>query len=126
MDTLLTESMISGFSSSGFYDFWLLQGSSGPAGNFRQNGTQLVLLEYHARPPEADGTLCPFALELEVSRRSARTAVSARGWEQTHHAPQILPRGLVQRWVCADQVADHLPRGDVECAFWRRAQSQRD
>jgi hypothetical protein len=54
METLLTESMVSGFSSSA-----LLQGSSfrklssgsfsETAGNFRQNGTQLELLEYHAR-----------------------------------------------------------------------------
>src|ERR1017187_1035068 len=44
METLLTESMISSFSSSG-----LLPGSfTGPAGNFRHNGTQLVLIEYHA------------------------------------------------------------------------------
>jgi hypothetical protein len=68
----------------------------------------------------------PSHLELEVSRSSARTAFGARGWEQTHHAPQILPRGLVQGWVCADQVADHLPGGDVECAFRRRAEGQRD
>jgi hypothetical protein len=54
MDTLLTESMISGFSSSGFYreassGSFLLELFPGTAGNFRQNGTQLVLLEYHAR-----------------------------------------------------------------------------
>src|ERR1700730_18102019 len=55
METLLTESMICSFSSSG-----LLQGSSlrelssgsfsmKLRGNFRQNGTQLELTEYHAR-----------------------------------------------------------------------------
>jgi hypothetical protein len=49
MDTLLTESMISGFSSFGFFR----EASSGSfllelRGNFRQNGTQLVILEYHA------------------------------------------------------------------------------
>jgi len=61
MDTLLTESMISGFSSlgllrSGFYReasseafFWKLLLEL--RGNFRQNGTQLVLLEYHAALP---------------------------------------------------------------------------
>jgi hypothetical protein len=49
METLLTESMISDFSSS------LLQGSSSGSvllklrGNFRQNGTQLELIEYHAK-----------------------------------------------------------------------------
>jgi hypothetical protein len=54
METLLTESMISDFSSS------LLQGSSSGSvllklrGNFRQNGTQLELIEYHA---PTDGSL---------------------------------------------------------------------
>jgi hypothetical protein len=53
METLLTDSMISVFSSSGL----LLEASSGSllreafslktAGNFRQNGTQLELIEYH-------------------------------------------------------------------------------
>jgi hypothetical protein len=53
MDTLLTESMISGsllLASTGkllqeafFWNFFLEL-----RGNFRQNGTQLVLLEYHA------------------------------------------------------------------------------
>jgi hypothetical protein len=50
METLLTESMISNFSSSGL----LLGTSSGSVllklrGNFRQNGTQLELIEYHGR-----------------------------------------------------------------------------
>jgi hypothetical protein len=53
MDTLVTESMISCFSSSGFYGeassgSFLLEAFLELRGNFRQNGTQLVLLEYHA------------------------------------------------------------------------------
>src|ERR1700678_92209 len=44
METLLTESMGSGFFLSRFYR----EACSGPAGNFRQNGTQLELIEYHA------------------------------------------------------------------------------
>jgi hypothetical protein len=49
METLLTESMISGFSSSALR----LGSASGSVhlklrGNFRQNGTQLVEIEYHA------------------------------------------------------------------------------
>jgi hypothetical protein len=51
MDTLLTESMISGFSYSALL---LREAASGSVvlklrGNFRQNSTQLVLIEYHAR-----------------------------------------------------------------------------
>jgi hypothetical protein len=170
--------MISGFSSLASTILGFVgEASSGPAGNFRQNGTQLVLLEYHAasrlttcakvtsstkrrsearagrqpkspafenredrgslgsggfhehsegvgQPPSRRHPHC--TLELEVSRGSARTAVSSRGWEQTHHTPQVFPRSLVERWVCADQVANHLPRGDVESAFGRWAHGQRD
>jgi hypothetical protein len=53
METSLTESMIGCFSSSGLLFSGLLQGSffrksfSETAGNFRQNGTQLELIEYH-------------------------------------------------------------------------------
>jgi hypothetical protein len=52
METLLTESMISNFSSSGLLlGSFLRKRSSETAGDFRQNGTQLELIEYHA---EAD------------------------------------------------------------------------
>jgi hypothetical protein len=47
METLLTESMICGFSSLGFFG----EASSRPAGNFRQNGTQLEFIEYHGADP---------------------------------------------------------------------------
>src|ERR1700693_4213126 len=48
METLLTESMISGCSSSGLQlgNFFRKRFSE-TAGNFRQNGTQLELIEYH-------------------------------------------------------------------------------
>src|SRR5580700_7990409 len=66
METLLTESMISSFSSSGL----LLGTSSGSVllklrGNFRQNGTQLTSLEYHA------------ARRLRVSSDRARSVLCA-------------------------------------------------
>jgi hypothetical protein len=49
METLLTESMISSFSSSGLLQESLFRKLSLELrGNFRQNGTQLELIEYHA------------------------------------------------------------------------------
>src|SRR5271154_5654539 len=60
METLLTESMICCFSSSVllqgslFRKLSLLEASSGTAGNFRQNGTQLELLGYHAARSDSE------------------------------------------------------------------------
>src|ERR1017187_2570588 len=49
METLLTESMISSFSSSGLLlGSFFRKRSSETAGNFSQNRTQLELIEYHA------------------------------------------------------------------------------
>jgi hypothetical protein len=52
METLLTESMIFDSSSGllqGSFSGSFLLASSGTAGEFRQNGTQLESIEYHAR-----------------------------------------------------------------------------
>ena len=64
-------------------------------------------------------------LELEVTvARSSTNAFSAGGREQPCNPAQVLPSCLVQCWIRADQIADHIPRRNVERAFWRGSHRQ--
>jgi hypothetical protein len=90
------------------------------------------------------GTLChsePFAAASAAGRveepafsrqtkltRSAktspiRTRISCT--QQASYATQTLPRGLIQRWLGAHQVADHLPRRHIQRAFGGKPHRQR-
>jgi len=66
--------------------------------------------------------------ELEVASGGGTASNSlglARG-QQAHHSSQVFPGGLVQGWVGADQVADHVPCRQVEGAFRGRPHGQGD
>ena len=67
-------------------------------------------------------------LEFEVTcrRRPPSAAFGPRCRQQAHNSPQILPGCPIQCWVGAYQVADHVPRCDVERAFRCRPHRQRN
>lgn len=80
-------------------------------------------------PPLPEGMVSePSLLEFEVGScmRVTRVVVGLASWKRSDHAAQGIPSGLVQGWVCAYKVADHVPRRNVESAFRRRAHGQRD
>jgi hypothetical protein len=68
-------------------------------------------------------------LELKVGSGASgmRRTTSSSCREQTFfNSMQAFPRGLGERGVRAHYVADHLPCGEVERAFGRRAHGQRN
>jgi len=67
-------------------------------------------------------------LELEVSGRSdaAVMVIGAGGGEKTFDAAQGFPSRLIESGVRADEIADHLPGGDIERAFGRRTHGERN
>src|SRR5271169_1459110 len=62
--------------------------------------------------------------EFEVGSRAAAIGFADR--QQAYDSAQSLPGRLVQGRVGADQVADHLPRRNVERALGRRSHRQGD
>src|SRR5882724_10631954 len=66
--------------------------------------------------------------ELEVASRggSSGDAFGFAGREQAYDSAQVFPGGLVQGGVGADQVADHVPCGQVESALGGRSHGQGD
>jgi hypothetical protein len=67
-------------------------------------------------------------LELEVASGGGSTG-DAFGFarrKQAYHSSQVFPRGLVQGGIGADQVADHVPGGQVERALGWRSHGQGD
>jgi hypothetical protein len=67
----------------------------------------------------------PSEFEVTFGGRSTRTVGAGRG-KQARDIAQVVPSRLVQCRVRADQVADHIPRSNVERAFGWRAHGQRD
>jgi hypothetical protein len=50
-----------------------------------------------------------------------REACGSSRWEQPFFdAMQAFPGGLGQGWVCANNVTDHVPRGNVKRTFRHR------
>src|SRR5208337_1908432 len=62
----------------------------------------------------------------EFEARSRAAAIGFAGRQQAYDSAQSLPGRLVQGGVGADQVADHLPRRNVERALGRRSHRQGD
>ena len=67
----------------------------------------------------------PSKLEVPAIGRPSRPALGSSG-QQPDNASQILPRRLIQRRIGANQIADHIPRRNVERSFWRWPHRQRD
>ena len=44
--------------------------------------------------------------------------------QQAYDSTQVLPRRLIQLWAGADQIADHIPRRNVQRALGRESQRQ--
>ncbi len=74
---------------------------------------------------------------VRVTRRCSKLEVASGGgaaWDglglargqQAYDSSQIFPGGLVQGWVGADQVADHVPCRQIEGAFRWRPHGQGD
>lgn len=68
----------------------------------------------------------PSELKVPTGARGTGSALVFAGRQQAHNPSQVLPCCLVQGRVCAYQLADHDPRGDVERALRRRSHSERD
>ena len=65
-------------------------------------------------------------LEVRSGAHWMRTAGSGRREQAFFNSVQAFPGGLSERRVGADDVADHLPGGEVERALRRRAHRQRN
>ncbi len=64
--------------------------------------------------------------KYDPARAGCGAAAGSGRWEQAFfNSMQAFPCGLGQRWVCANNVADHLPGGEVERALRRRTHGQR-
>jgi hypothetical protein len=134
MDTLLTESMISSFSSSGlrFLGFYR-EASSGSflletAGNFRQNGTQLELIEYHAgrvRRGDQELAVQGSMSGAEMSSKSRMLRVASVAWRDENDSGDhrvahlreadlgVFGRPLKQPACCAASVIKRGECGDL-------------
>lgn len=73
-------------------------------------------------------TIVSWLLELEVAAGCgpAWDGFGLTGRQQANHSAQIFPGGLIECGIGADQVADHVPCGQIQGAFGRRAHGQRD
>jgi hypothetical protein len=82
----------------------------------------------HPKSRSVASSARPTPLELEVpsGSRSTRPAIGSGGWQQSDNPSEVLPGRLVQRRIGSDQVADHIPRSNVERAFRRRSHRERD
>jgi hypothetical protein len=85
-------------------------------------------MDFHGEGHAGWGLLDKNQLELEVSTigRSARAVVGAGGWKHTNNPSQTFPGRLIQCRVRANEVANHIPCGNIQSAFWRRSHGQRD
>src|SRR5579863_706293 len=129
METLLTESMISRFSSSGYFR---------NCGKFRQDGTQLVLLEYHAlnalrwpRPVVARDRQSSAAVRLAASSlpESAPVPASSSPWARSapcrdNRAPVIRPRPVERVPAKASRLRRGAPIRPAGAAAWRRCRAR--
>jgi len=70
--------------------------------------------------------MAPLELEVSAGGRSAWRAVGSRGRQQACNSSKTFPGRLIQRGVRADQIADHIPRRQVQCTLGWRSHSQRD
>jgi hypothetical protein len=52
--------------------------------------------------------------------------IGSRSRQQAYNASQAFPCRAVERRIRADEIADHIPRRDVESALRRRAHRQGD
>lgn len=65
-------------------------------------------------------------LEVRSSPRHRRNPARSRRWQQPFFdAMQVFPRRLGERRIGANNVADHLPRSQVQRAFRSRPHRQR-
>ena len=68
----------------------------------------------------------PSELEIASGGGSSWDAFGFAGREQAYDSSQVFPCSLVQGGIGADQVADHVPRGQIKRALGRRSHGQRD
>jgi hypothetical protein len=65
-------------------------------------------------------------LEVPSGGRATKAAIGSGSRQQAHNSSQVFPSRLVQCRVCPDEVADHVPRSNVQSPLRRRSHSQRD
>ena len=64
--------------------------------------------------------------EIPDGTYPAGAGISARRRQQAGDSAQSVPGGLIERWISANEIANHLPGGDVEGAFRGRTHRERN